>query len=254
MLDLYTKHFTMRIGIMGAMPEEIDGLWQNLQNRTEETFAGRVFHSGQLHGIEVVLVFSRWGKVAAASTVTTLLHRYQATHIVFTGVAGALNAQLEQGDVVLAERLIQYDMDARPVMPQFEIPLTGTTYFQSHAQLLQTAQEAFHQIKEQLQALHPQQKIPQLVVGDIGSGDRFIGTNQAREELLNQLPHLQCIEMEGAAVAQVCHEHNIPFIVMRTISDAANNNAHHDFPAFVANVAGPYATHWINAFLRQLSA
>lgn len=244
----------MRIGIMGAMPEEIDGLWQALENSTQETIGQRTFHCGTLQGIEVVFVFSRWGKVAAASTVTTLLQRYNATHIVFTGVAGALNANLEQGDVVLAERLIQYDMDARPVMPQFEIPLTGTTYFPSNEHLLKTAQQAFHQIKEQLQALHPQQKIPQLMLGDIGSGDRFIGTNEARNTLLQQLPHLQCIEMEGAAVAQVCFEHHIPFLVMRTISDAANDAAHHDFPAFVANVAGPYATHWIKAFLRQLSA
>jgi adenosylhomocysteine nucleosidase len=244
----------MRIGILGAMPEEIDGLWQALENGTHESIGNRTFHCGVLQGIEVVLVFSRWGKVAAASTVSTLLHKYQVSYVIFTGVAGALQNPIEQGDVVLAQRLIQYDMDARPVMPQYEIPLTGKTYFETHPYLFEQAQQAFHSIKNKLAPLHPQQKIPQLFVGDIGSGDRFIGTNQAREALLQQLPQLQCIEMEGAAVAQVCHEHQIPFIVLRTISDTANNNAHHDFPAFVTNVAGPYATHWVKALLENIAA
>lgn len=243
----------MRIGIMAAMPEEIDGLWQQVNNRTEETLADRVFHSGQLHGIEVVLVFSRWGKVAAASTVTTLLHRYKATHIVFTGVAGALNRNLEQGDVVVAQRLIQYDMDARPLMPQFEIPLLNKTYFECNQHLIDLAEQAFETIQHQLTPLHPKQRRPLLLKGDIGSADRFVGSAEAQQHILALLPQLQCIEMEGAAVAQVCYEHQIPFVVLRTISDAANDTAAHDFPAFLNHVAGPYATHWMNAFLQHLN-
>lgn len=243
----------MRIGIMGAMPEEIDGLWQNLRHHRTETHAARTFHLGEWLGHELVMVFSRWGKVAASSTTTTLIHRFGVSHIVFTGVAGALQAELEQGDVVLGQRLIQHDMDARPMMPEFEIPLIGQTYLNSDPHLLQHAENAFHQIQHQLQPLHPQKKIPTLRIGDIGSGDRFIGSHEAKMNLLQKLPQLLCIEMEGAAVAQVCVEHQIPFLVMRTISDAANDSAANDFPAFVSKVAGPYATHWISAFLRQLS-
>ncbi|MBU3675991.1 MAG: 5'-methylthioadenosine/adenosylhomocysteine nucleosidase [Chitinophagaceae bacterium] len=244
----------MRIGIMGAMPEEIDGLWQSMTNYRSEEQAGRVFHIGNLNGIELVIVFSRWGKVAAASTAATLLHRFGVSHIIFTGVAGALAPHLAQGDVVLAQRLIQYDMDARPMMPQFEIPLIGKTYFEPDPKLLQSAYKAFLEIQEDLQAFHPKQQIPQLMQGDIGSGDRFIGSHAAKENLLQQLPELLCIEMEGAAVAQVCYEHQIPFLVMRTISDAANDTAAHDFPHFVKHVAGPYATHWVKALLQKLSA
>ena len=244
----------MRIGIMAAMPEEMDGIWQALQSHRTEIHGNRTYHIGQLHQHEVVVVFSRWGKVAAASTVTTLLHRYKATHIVFTGVAGGLNRNLEQGDVVVAQRLIQYDMDARPLMPQFEIPLLNKTYFECNQHLIDLAEQAFQTIQHQLTPLHPKQRTPLLLKGDIGSADRFVGSTEAQQHILGLLPQLQCIEMEGAAVAQVCYEHHIPFVVLRTISDAANDAAHHDFPAFVANVAGPYATHWIKAFLRQLSA
>ncbi|MGI9190667.1 MAG: 5'-methylthioadenosine/adenosylhomocysteine nucleosidase [Chitinophagaceae bacterium] len=244
----------MRIGIMGAMPEEIDGLWQNMQDYRTEEHAERTFHIGNIEGLELVVVFSRWGKVAAASTAATLLHRFGVSHIIFTGVAGALSPLLEQGDLVLAQRLIQYDMDARPMMPQFEIPLIGKTYFEPDNFLLQTANKAFLEIQEDLQALHPKQQVPRLMQGDIGSGDRFIGSHAAKEALLRALPELLCIEMEGAAVAQVCYEHQIPFLVMRTISDAANDTAADDFPHFVKHVAGPYATHWLMAMLRQLSA
>ena len=244
----------MRIGIMAAMPEEMDGIWQALQSHRTEIHGNRTYHIGQLHQHEVVVVFSRWGKVAAASTVTTLLHRYKATHIVFTGVAGALNRNLEQGDVVVAQRLIQYDMDARPLMPQFEIPLLNKTYFECNQHLIDLAEQAFQTIQHQLTPLHPKQRTPLLLKGDIGSADRFVGSTEAQQHILGLLPQLQCIEMEGAAVAQVCYEHQIPFVVLRTISDAANDTAAHDFPAFLQHVAGPYATHWMNAFLQHLAA
>src|SRR6478752_8004470 len=111
------------IAIMGAMPEEIDGVVALLDNCTEFSIGQRTYYSGQINDIDTVVVFSRWGKVAAATTVSALIHHFQITELIFTGVAGAIKDNLKIGDIVLAKRLIQHDMDARPLMNQFEIPL-----------------------------------------------------------------------------------------------------------------------------------
>src|ERR1700754_2022194 len=111
------------IGIMGAMPEEIDSITELLSEKRELSTGRRTYTIGKLNGIMTVVVFSRWGKVAAAITVSTLIQKFKVTEIIFTGVAGAIAPQLRIGDIVLGKRLIQHDMDARPIMKQFEIPL-----------------------------------------------------------------------------------------------------------------------------------
>lgn len=235
---------------MGAMPEEINGVLQLMNNCTQSTIGMRTYYSGNINGIKTVLVFSRWGKVAAASTVATLIHRFNITELIFTGVAGAVSDSLKIGDIVIAKRLLQHDMDARPLMPQFEIPLLGKTYFdcadaqvaiatQAVAQLL--ADNNLHQTiaAEALQEFNI--TAPQLYVGDIASGDQFFAENAQKEQLVKKLPGLLCVEMEGAAVAQVCFEHEIPFTIIRTISDAANDESHINFPSFINTIAGRYS-------------
>src|SRR6478736_9802342 len=101
------------IGIMGAMPEEIDGVVALLSNRKELTAGRRTYYSGQINSVDTVVVFSRGGKVAAATTVSTLIHEFKITELLFTGVAGAIHSDLKIGDIVLGKRLIQHDMDAR---------------------------------------------------------------------------------------------------------------------------------------------
>ena len=127
---------------MGAMPEEIDGVVVLLTNCVAATMGKRTYYSGEINGIETVVVFSRWGKVAAATTATTLIHEFKITELLFTGVAGAIHSDLKIGDIVLGNRLIQHDMDARPLMKQFEIPLLGKTYFESDASHLAIAEKA----------------------------------------------------------------------------------------------------------------
>ena len=119
------------IGILGAMPEEITGILGLISDRTEETIGMRTYHVGFIHGKRVVVAFSRWGKVAAATTVATMIQRYGVTELLFTGVAGGIGTDLHIGDIVLAERLIQHDMDARPIIPRFEVPLLGQSFFYS---------------------------------------------------------------------------------------------------------------------------
>ncbi len=116
-----------RIGILGAMPEEINGIVSLLKDKTEVVKGMRTYYLGSINNIEVVVVFSRWGKVASATTVTHLIVEFGITELFFTGVAGAINPDLNIGDIVIASSLIQHDLDARPIMKRFEIPLLGKT-------------------------------------------------------------------------------------------------------------------------------
>lgn len=237
----------MKIGIMGAMIEEIAQLKHAVQQPNPHERGRREFTTGLLQGHDVVLVFSRWGKVAASSTATTLIEHFGVDLLIFTGVAGAVDESLNVGDIVIGSHLVQHDMDASgvPGIKKFEIPLLGIQFFESPAPLVNQAKLAaqayfnHHEISPSVLAKFDIRQ-PKVVTGLIASGDQFIASNAVADELRGHLPGLQCVEMEGAAVAQVAYEHDIPCIVMRTISDRADHNAHLDFPAFVQEVAAHF--------------
>jgi len=242
---------------MGAMPEEITGVIALLDNPQSITIGRRIYTTGTINGVDTVVVFSRWGKVAATATVSALIHHFNITQLIFAGVAGAINHELQIGDIVIASRLIQHDMDARPLMPQFEIPLLGKTYFETENRQLTIAQNAITILLESdaLTNLVDNEVAttfgisqPKLYTGDIASGDKFFASNKDKDNLLVALPHVLCVEMEGAAVAQVCYEYTIPFTVIRTISDSADDNSHIDFPAFIKKVSSKYSV----AIIKQI--
>jgi adenosylhomocysteine nucleosidase len=235
---------------MAAMQEEIDALLKELPADSKVVDDGqRTYHAGHLWGTPVVMVFSRWGKVAAATTATHLISDFGVTEILFTGVAGAARPGLKVGDVVVGARLWQHDMDARPLFPRHTIPLLGRSSFacdeKRRTQLLQAA-AAF--LRDELPtvvsaatraAFHIQS--PRAVEGDIASGDKFFADRADLADLLLRLPTIAAVDMESAAVAQVCHEYSVPFTVVRTISDAADESAAHDFPRFLTQVASAYS-------------
>ena len=249
------------IGIMGAMPQEIEGVITLLHNPVAVTIGRRIYTTGTINGIATVVVFSRWGKVAAAATVSALIHHFNITELIFTGVAGAINHELQIGDIVIAKRLIQHDMDARPLMQQFEIPLLGKTYLETGENELA---KAMHAITPLLQNDVLVNAIgldvlaqfgitkPQLHTGDVASGDQFFANSLQKDNLLSALPHILCVEMEGAAVAQVCYEYDIPFTVIRVISDSADDNSHIDFPAFIKEVSSKYSVAVVNELYKSL--
>lgn len=249
------------IGIMGAMPEEIEGVVALLANPEVTKMGKRSYFTGQINGIDTVVVFSRWGKVAAATTVTTLIHEFKITELLFTGVAGAIHSDLKIGDIVLGKRLIQHDMDARPLMKQYEIPLLSKTYIESDADHLDIAAKAINKVMED-KSLHAVIEMeylkefnigqPRLFVGNIASGDQFFSGNEQKHKLNTQLPEVLCVEMEGAAVAQVCYEYDIPFSIIRTISDVADDNSHIDFPAFIQKISSKYAAEIIKNIFEQI--
>jgi adenosylhomocysteine nucleosidase len=236
----------MRLGIIGAMPEELDLIIASVVNKEIVEHGSRVFYKGNLFGQEVVVVFSRLGKVAAATTAASLILEFGVNRIVFTGVAGGISPDVHVGDIVIAQRLFQHDMDARPLMRRFEIPLTGKTSFEINPQdqeMMVVAVHKFLKNDKNFRKILAEQHIknPKLITGDIASGDLFISTSAMKEALIRNLPSVVCAEMEGAAVAQVCDDFGIPLAVVRVISDNADGGESETFIGFVNQHAGQYS-------------
>jgi adenosylhomocysteine nucleosidase len=252
-----------RIGIIGAMPEEIALLERDHVETRRHNRGMREYIEGSLYGIEAVLVFSRWGKVAAASTATTLLDVFDVKLIVFTGVAGAVAEDLEIGDVVIGNRLIQHDLDASalPGLKPHEVPLLRRSEFQPKRRLVDLAADAaYRYLTATLPGDVPREVLteftlspPKVRCGLIVSGDQFVADPETLSQLRMDLPDAQCVEMEGAAIAQVCYEHNVPAVVIRTISDKADHSAVIDFPRFVDEVASHFSRGILKEFLARLS-
>ncbi len=237
------------LAIVSAMREEIAGVLESLQGVKTQDFGQRRFHAGRFAQADVVAVFSRYGKVAAAATVTQLLAAYPVSGLVFSGVAGGVRRGVAIGDVVVASGLLQHDMDASPIFPRYEVPLLGKAVFGTDQRLserLLSAARGFlaEDLRSQVAAVEREFfhiDAPQVVHGLIASGDKFFASAAEVQALRERLPQVCCVEMEGAAVAQVCDEYSIPFAVMRTISDAADENSVHDFPRFARGIAAHYS-------------
>lgn len=234
------------IGIMGAMPEEISGIVNLIKNPEVTELGMRTYYQGEINDVNVVVVFSRWGKIAASTTVSTLINRFNITELIFTGVAGAIAPNVKVGDIVLSQRVIQHDMDSRPLMPQYVVPLHNKIFFETSENQINRNKKVIREFidnhawdDERFKAFRIEK--PTLWIGDIASGDQFFSNNEQKQNLATAFPSVLCVEMEGAAVGQICFEYNIPWIIIRTISDSANNQAHIDFPLFIEEVASLYS-------------
>lgn len=246
----------MRIGIMSAMPEENAWLLPKILNGQKSYHAKREFKAGSLFGHEVVITFSRWGKVAAAITASHLIQDFKVDVILFTGVAGACSPHIRVGDVVVGKSFIQHDMDARPFYSQYEIPLMGVQQIPTCAQWCERTYQAskkFIEVGAHTERLaHFGIVSPAVYQGTIASGDKFFASKKEIDELNSRLPEVLCVEMEGAAVAQACYEYDIPCIVIRTISDDSSENSPKDFSLFVSSIASYYSAGIIEAVLKEL--
>jgi adenosylhomocysteine nucleosidase len=226
-------HQIKRLGIISALHEEQQGLVQAMDGAATVIHGMRDYSVGRLWGIDAVCVLSRIGKVAASMTATMLVEKFGVTHILFTGVAGSGDACVRVGDIVIGESLVQHDMDASPLFPRYEVPLTGIACFQSDARLSGQLAGAAHSFvtSDFLEVIGVDERrafrLGQPVVhrGLIASGDQFVSSRAHIERLNTSHPGLLAVEMEGAAVAQVCFELGVPFAVIRTISDNANEDA-----------------------------
>jgi adenosylhomocysteine nucleosidase len=229
----------MRTAIVSAMHEELRAVLELMPDEHKVAVAGREFFDGHLHGRPVVAVLSRIGKVAAATTAAVLIERFKVDRIVFTGVAGGLAPGVNRGDVVVADAFMQHDMDASPIFPRYEVPLYGRDRFATDAQL--TAQ-----LEAAVRRALPGTRVHR---GLVASGDRFVSTTAESVALQSALPDVLAVEMEGAAIAQVCHDCGVPFAAVRTISDRADDEAHGDFVSFIRDVASRHSAAIVRSLL-----
>lgn len=249
----------MSTAILSALPEEQSGLLARLENGERTMRAGRAFWRGRLRGQPVVLALSGIGKVAAATTATVLVERFEAERIVFTGVAGGVGAGVSVGDIVVAESYLQHDMDVSPLFERWQVPGYASVIMHCDPELIAIVSRAVRACLESARGHFDHefmQSTPRLHQGLVVSGDRFVTYAESARAICEPLVAaghaVLAIEMEGAAVAQVCQDYRVPFAAVRTISDRADDSAHVDFPAFLSKVASRYSERIVDELLLSL--
>ncbi|MCK8058032.1 MULTISPECIES: 5'-methylthioadenosine/adenosylhomocysteine nucleosidase [unclassified Fusibacter] len=212
----------MKIGIIGAMDYEITLLIEAMTEVETKCIAGREYHKGLLMGKSVVAVVSGIGKVNAALCAQILVSEFEVTHVINTGVSGAVKDHLEVGDTVISIDLLEHDMDATGFGYEYgQIPGMDQWIFVADEKLRKLAYEAAkHEIKDHA-----------VYEGRIVTGDQFVSSMERKDFLLNQF-NADTTEMEGAAIAHVCHVNKVPFVIIRAMSDKADGSAHVNFEEF----------------------
>lgn len=216
-----------KIGIIGAMELEVKQLKAQMTQSQIITKAGMEFYEGTLNGASVVVVRCGIGKVNAALCVQILADVFQVTHVINTGVAGSLNATLDIGDILISKDALHHDMDVTIFGYQpGEVPQMGFREFQADECLAELAEKACRKVNPDVHA----------VLGRVVSGDQFISSKEVKEHLISAFQG-DCAEMEGAAIAHGAYLNGLPFVIIRAISDKADDSAEMDYPTFEAAAA-----------------
>lgn len=216
-----------KIGIIGAMELEVEQLKAEMTDTKIITKAGMEFHEGCLNGASVVVVRCGIGKVNAALCVQILADVFQVTHVINTGVAGSLNAKLDIGDILISKDALYHDMNVTIFGYQLgEVPQMGFREFQADEHLASLAKEICEKVNPDINVMF----------GRVVSGDQFISSKEVKERLISVF-HGDCTEMEGAPIAHGAYLNGIPFVIIRAISDKADDSAEMDYPTFEAAAA-----------------
>jgi adenosylhomocysteine nucleosidase len=212
----------MIIGIIGAMEEEVQSLIDFMDVEEKKEISSMVFYRGKLGKKEVVVVQSGIGKVNMAVCTQILVDIYHVNQLINTGIAGGLYQDINIGDIVISSDTLQHDMDATGFGYKLgEIPRMESSIFQADEELVKLAKEVCEEVNPDIQCF----------IGRVVSGDQFISSSEKKKELIDVFQGY-CAEMEGAAMAQVAYLNKIPFVILRAISDKADNSATEDYPAF----------------------
>ena len=212
------------LGIIGAMEVEVKELREMMENPQAQTVAGMTFYQGTIKGKEVVVVRSGIGKVNAGICSQILVDRYHVEGIINTGIAGSLKNEINIGDIVLATCAVQHDVDATGFgYPIGEIPQMGIKEFPADEKLRALAEECSKKANPDIQVFS----------GRVASGDQFISSKE-KKNWISENFEAYCTEMEGAAIAQAAYLNNIPYLVVRAISDKADDSANMDYSEFEA--------------------
>lgn len=211
-----------KIGIIGAMELEVTELKAKMNTTNIVKKAGMEFFEGTLNNANVVIVRSGIGKVNAALCVQILADDFQVTHIINTGVAGSLNAKLDIGDILVSKDALHHDMDVTIFGYQLgEVPQMGFREFSADETLISLAIESCRKVNLDINVME----------GRVVSGDQFISSKEVKDHLINDFQG-DCAEMEGAAIAHGAYLNQIPFVIIRAISDKADDSAEMDYPTF----------------------
>ena len=230
----------MKIGIIGAMAQEVTLLREHLENQTTRQKAGATFYQGTIGKHEVIVVQSGIGKVLASITTSLLIQQYGVALVINTGSAGGIGAGLAVGDLVIADKLAYHDVDATVFGYQYgQVPGGMPLYYETdHAfatLMSQAAKETKHQVKS----------------GLIVTGDSFIADPTTLATILSHFPGALACEMEGAAIGQVATQFGIPFVVIRAMSDVGDEDAGVTFDEFIVEAGQKSAAMLLN-FLKNI--
>ena len=210
------------IGIIGAMEEEVAALKEDMDIQETVEQASMVFCKGKLCGKDVVVVRSGIGKVNAGICAQILVDRFQVDMLINTGIAGSLDARIDIGDMVISTDALHHDMDATIFGDAIgQIPRMDTLAFPADEELVRKAAKANEKANPDIRTF----------TGKVASGDQFISSREAKEKIVENF-HPLCVEMEGAGIAQAAYLNKVSYVIIRAISDKADNSATMDYPTF----------------------
>ena len=213
-----------KIAIMGAMPEEIAPILEKLGEYKTIEYADNKYYEATYSGVEIVVAYSKIGKVFSTLTATTMIEKFGCTKLLFSGVAGAISSSLKVGDLIVATKLSQHDLDITAFGHPFGFVPEGAVFVEADHSLIAIAKEVAKDMGKVIQE------------GTIATGDQFVA-NEERKNWIGDTFKADALEMEGASVAVVCDALKIPFFILRSISDAADMDASFSFDEFLESSA-----------------
>lgn len=232
-----------------------------------EDHCGRTFYTGEISGQTVVISKSGIGKVAAASTAAIMISVFGCSEVIFLGVAGGIQGRAAIGDVVVSTAAIQHDFDGRPWVERSVVFSVGKCEIPADGQLQTRAQAAVQAVLADDMALvlddnsepigrrilAQLNRSPKLLTGSVLSGDQFVSSDEMNKELGSRFESALCVEMEGAAVAQICYEARVPYIIIRAISDSGSGEATVQFDEFCNGISSPLMLAVLKSYLASAS-
>ncbi len=231
-----------KIGIIGAMELEVKELKDQIKNCRITNKAGMDFYEGIINDADVVVVRCGIGKVNAALCVQIMVDIFEVTHLINTGVAGSLNAKLDIGDILISKDAIHHDVDVRVFgYPLGEVPQLGTREFEADENLIRMAKESCDKVNPDIHSM----------IGRVVSGDQFISNKEVKDNLISEFQG-DCAEMEGASIAHGAYLNQIPFVIIRAISDKADHTAEMDYPTFEA-AAAKHSARLVEEMVKHIS-
>lgn len=214
----------MKIAIMGAMPEEIAPILEKVGTYSTTEYAGNKYYEAQYKNVDLVIAYSKIGKVFSTLTATTMIEHFGAQKLLFSGVAGAVSPELRVGDLVVATQLAQHDLDISAFGHPFGYVPEGSVYVDADEQMIAMSKEVAQSMGKKVKE------------GIIATGDQFVANEERKNWILENFK-ADALEMEGGSVAVVCNALDVPFFILRAISDAADMDASFSFDTFLETSA-----------------